>query len=764
MSVFTRPVRPAYLAVASLLALAPRPASAQQNDATAATASASADARRTVPVPVARATGAIIVDGRLDEPAWADVRPVEMVMHQPVYLGTLTERTDVRIAYDDRFLYMGGRLYDSKPGEIRTNTFYRDAYSGDDLLAIVIDSYNDYETALWFVTNPAGARNDRTVSNDAVFGGGGMPMNSDWNSHWDVATTQDEQGWTAEFRIPLSTLRFQVVDGQVTMGFIVYRFIARKNERQTYPAIDPKWGGLAFAKPSQAQRVVLRGVRQARPAYVTPYLLGGATSQAALESPSSGTAAWRTERDLAHEAGVDVRYSPTSNLALDLTLNTDFAQVEADDQQVNLTRFPLFFPEKRQFFQERASTFEFATGGFADRLFHSRRIGLDDGSIVRLLGGARAVGRMGGLDYGVLSMQTGSRGTRSGENMSVVRLNQQVLNPYSSVGAMITSRQGSNGQDNLAAGLDAVLRPAGDEWITLKLARTQDEAVDEGSGLASSLLLARWERRRDDGLSYALETSRVGADFLPRLGFQLRTDFRQFAGNVQYKRFHDAASPVRSTAVVLSGREFQRLADGSAESRAIEPQFMIELKDGKSLWITGHSHFESVRDSFPVAGSVVVPGEYWFHGGSARLDLPRSGKFRGDFTLTAGEFYDGTRLSASANPAWNPSKYLELGGGYGFDRLRFAGRGDETTAHLARLKVQVALNTRVSVSTFAQYSSVADLAGFNARFRYNVREGTDLWVVYNEGLFTARDVPGEPRRPLSSGRTVMVKYTHTLIW
>lgn len=467
---------------------------------------------------------------------------------------------------------------------------------------------------------------------------------------------------------------------------------------------------------------------------------------------------------MAREAGADVRYSPTSNLALDLTINTDFAQVEADDQQINLTRFPLFFPEKRQFFQERASTFEFSTGGFTDRLFHSRRIGLDEGQIVPILGGARAVGRLGGMDFGLLSMQTGTTRSRSSENMSVIRLNQQVLNPYSSVGAMVTSRLGSNGDDNQAIGVDAILRPLGDEWITARWARTFDELIGETSATEASLVLARWERRRDDGFSYAVEGARVGGDYTPRLGFQARRSYQSVAGRAQYKRFQSASSPLRSTQLSLSARDLQRTTDGSTESREMASEFALELKDGKQLTVSGRSLFESVRRAFNVAGATIDSGEYRFNEASARLELPRSGRVRGDFTATAGSFYGGSRVGVSANPAWNPSKYLEFGAGYEVNRIRFDERNQSTTAHLARLRVQIALNTRLSFNTFTQYSNVADLAAFNARFRYNVREGTDFWIVYNEGLFTERDVIGAPRRPLSSGRTLMVKYSHALIW
>lgn len=751
--------------LAFVILAGPASVAAQNNDApSVARTIDSVDAARAVPMRIHRLTSKIEFDGVVNEAAWDAVQPIPMFMFSPGFLAPLTERTDVRIAHDDRYLYVAGRLYDSDVTQIRTNTFYRDAYSGDDLLAVIVDSYNDYETAVWFVTNPAGTRNDRAVSNDAVFSGGVEAMNTDWNSHWEVATSKNEQGWYAEFRIPFSTLGFQARSDEVAMGVIVYRFIARKNERQIFPAIDPKWGGLAFAKPSQAQRVVLSQVRQSKPVYITPYILGGGRQTAQLNEPGSSPAFWTTSAQQWGDVGGDVRYSPTSNLALDLTVNTDFAQVEADDQQINLTRLPLFFPEKRQFFQERASTFQFTTGGSSDRLFHSRRVGLADGEIVPLYGGVRVVGRVGGMDYGLLSMQTQAHGERSSENMSVARLNQQILNKYSSIGAMVTARYGSSGDDNLAYGVDAVLRPLGDEWLTLRWAQTFDEVIDERSAASAGLLQARWERVRDDGFTYSGEFNSVGEDYIPRLGYQSRTGVRHFGGHAQYKRFQGASSPLRSTGVQANSGHFIRTLDGTADSRWLEGQLNIELKNGRILQLAGRSNFEGVLEDFDVAGAVVPAGEYWFHDARVSLELARSANLRGNYFATAGSFYDGTRVGVAFTPSWNPSRYIELGGGYELNRLTFNERDEDVTAHLARVKVQLALNTHIFFSTFAQYSNVADLATFNARFRYHFREGTDLWLVFNEGLNMERDVVGRPRLPRSSGRTFMLKYTHTFIW
>jgi hypothetical protein len=730
-----------------------------------------------VPLWIQRIQGPIELDGRIDEPAWDQLARLPMTMFSPFFGGEMTEETDIRIGHDDAYLYVGARMYDSDPSGIRTNTFVRDVYSGDDIISIVIDSYNDYETAVWFTTNPSGARSDRTVSNDGQFSGGGMPMNADWNSFWDVSTTQTDEGWFAEFRIPFSTLGFQSIDGETEMGMIIYRFIPRKNERQLYPAIDPAVGGLAFAKPSVSQRIRIEDVEPSKPVYVTPYVLGGFDEAPALNTSPDGSAiGWGVERDPTSEIGGDLRYSPTSNLSVDLTVNTDFAQVEADDQQINLTRFALFQPEKRQFFQERASTFEFNTGGFFNRVFYSRRIGLHAGEVVRIYGGARAVGRAQGTDFGFLSMQTASHGGRSSENMSVLRLNQQVLNPFSRVGGIVTSRLGDNGQDNLVYGLDTVLRLVGNEYFVARWVQSFDEAISELNAWSSGLALVQWERRQDEGLSYRADFTRVGHQYTPRLGFQNRRDFTYGGLQAQYKWFLDEASSLRSWAIGgNTGHYFSNPTTNPEpgpedstgylpESRVYAPEINFEWKGGTELRIGYNRIFESVADSFRVSEAYIVPGDYWFDEVSVRFQLPRARTFRGDFTVTGGTFYDGTRIGTALNPTWNASKYLELGAGYEVNRLEFEDRGESTTAHLTRVKVAFALNTHLSFSGFAQYNSVDDITSINARFRYHFREGTDLWIVYNEGLNMERYNGLDPRLPISAGRQLLIKYNHALIF
>ena len=715
-----------------------------------------------VPLTRLEGTAQVRLDGFVDEPVWEDIAPVPLVMYSPTYGGELTEQTEIRIAYDDRYLYVSGRLFDSDPTGIRANSFARDGFSGDDQFSIVIDSYNDHETAVAFVVNPNGARSDRSVWGDAEFTAGTRPFNSDWNAHWDGFAQQTPEGWSAEMRIPFATLGFQNTGGEVTMGLSVYRSISRKNERHVYPDISPEYGFFGFGKPSLAQRVTLSRVERTAPLYVTPYLLGGMTQIPTLhEPPATQTAYWDTTDEPTREPGLDIKYSPSSNLSIDLTANTDFAQVEADDQQINLTRFPLFFPEKRQFFQERSATFDFATGGFTDRVFFSRRIGLDRGELVRIYGGARVVGRAGGLDFGLLNMQTAPNAGRPGENMGVLRLKQQVFNANSSVGGIVTTRVDANGQRNIAWGADSEIRVFGDEYLTLKWAQTFDDDVVERNSLDAGTFFAQFERRRQEGLNYRAQYRRVGPDYLPRLGFQLRNDFTLFGGSSEYSWFLGADSQLRAVTVGGNTEHYYRNSDLTPESRSYAPMLRIAMKSGAFVTLTSRSSFESIREPFEVASLRIDPGEYWFHEAEVSWRLSRGNQLRGELGGSAGSFYNGRRVSLQLNPAFNLSRHFELRPGYDINHFEFPGQSPLTT-HLTRLRMDFSLDTHLSFSALGQYNSTVDQTTVNARFRYHFREGVDLWVVYNEGYHMDRANGGvDPRLPFSTGRALMVKFSHT---
>ncbi len=714
------------------------------------------------PLRLPRLNGPIHLDGLSDEPAWQAVRPWLPTQYEPNNGAPPTERTEFLVAYDDDNIYFALRAYDRDRKGIRANTLYRDRLSGDDHFEILLDTFNDNETAFLFTTTPAGIRKDALIAHDASGGDitSGQWINEDFNTYWDVATTVNDQGWFAEMRVPFSSLRFQDQGGRVVMGIILQRKIARRTERLVFPPV-PSIADWAFLKPSLAQKIVLEGIRPRSPVYFTPYGLTGLGQTYPLNGAGTGYA--RSD-DYKAEAGADLKYGVSNNLTLDLTANTDFAQVEADDQQVNLTRFSLFYPEKRQFFQERSSVFEFSTGGLS-RLFHSRRIGLtDDGRPVRILGGARVVGRWGGMDVGVLDMQTAESDALPAENFGVLRVRRQAFNAYSYAGAMVTSRVGLDGSYNFAYGLDAVARVSGSDYLTLQWAQSFDRAQVDSNNLKlvnSGRLTSELTRRRRVGLGYDAVLAWAGPAYHPGIGFSQRNDFTLLDDSLAYTWMPGASSPLISHTLALSGFGYLRNGDGSFESAEIGPAWAFAAKSGAGGGLEAKVAYEDLVAPFALSPDAVVPaGSYTFFHAAASYHFSATRLFQLNPRIEAGAFYDGWQATVAVTPIWYVSEHLELSGSYQYDRIRFPDRGQRFDAHLARLRIGTALNTRLSTNAFLQLNSAAHGVFANVRFRYNFREGCDLWVVYNEGLNTDRDRI-TPTLPPTDNRTVLVKYTYT---
>jgi len=711
------------------------------------------------PIPIARTTEPIILDGLSDEPAWENATRFEMIMYEPVFGIPPSEETEVMALYDDDYIYFAARLYDSDPDGIRGNVLFRDVFGSDDYFEVMLDTFNDNESSMIFSTNPAGIRRDATISRDAT---GSAWLNADFDTFWDVEVTVNEDGWFVEMRIPFSSLRFTDDDGRVVMGLSMNRIIVRKSERAVYPAIEPNTD-FAYLKPSRMQKIVLEDVESQRPVYIRPYLLGGLERMAVLKDVGNE---YRHEHSRMGEAGLDVKYGLTNNLTLDVTLNTDFAQVEADDQQVNLTRFSLFFPEKRQFFQERAGLFEFNTGG-RSRLFHSRRIGLtEQGEMVRILGGARIVGRAGPWDIGFLNMQTDEHNDLATENFGVLRLRRQVMNPYSYAGGMATSRIGADGQYNLAYGLDGSFRLYGDDYFIFQWAHTLDESDDIERGWnpsESGRFSGIFERRLRDGIGYRTDFVWSGPDYNPGMGFIQRANFTQVGQQISYThRPGDDSSFIYQTFMV-NGEVFYRNEDWTAETIEFGPAFSFMLKTGAFGSIGVQMVREDLLFPFYLDEDVFIPeGDYNFYKATAGYTMSRAGLFRIGANAEAGTFFDGVRYSVSLRPSWTVSRHLEIQGSYIYNHVKFSDRNQQFDSHLARVRFGIPFNTQVSTNIFVQYNSVIDAFTTNARFRYNFREGNDLWIVYNEELNTSR-LAIIPEIPRSQFRTFMIKYTYTFI-
>ncbi len=710
-------------------------------------------AQGTGEVELSRLAQPVHLDGVVSEAEWGSVAPLPATEYLPTFGGTPSERSEFRVAYDDAFLYVSCRCFDSNPGSLRINTLYRDRLSGDDQFEILIDGFNDNETGLFFGTNAAGVRLDQTLSQD------GDVLNDSWNAVWESATSVTDEGWFAEIRIPLSSVGFQVRDGRVVLGLTVSRFIARTSERVSFPAIDPQY---AWQRPSMMQDVVLQGVTPHRPVYLTPYLLGGVDRTHSLPAGGGG---YRANDDVVREVGGDLRYDPRDNIHLDLTVNTDFAQVEADDEQVNLTRFPLFFPEKRQFFQERAGVFDFDFGS-GGRLFHSRQIGLaPDRTPIRMLGGARIVARAGAWDLAALDVQTDSRDQIASENLGVTRIRRRVFNPFSYAGGMVTSRVDGSGNYNVSTGLDASVKVVGNEYLTTRNAATFD-AAQTGSSLADrSQFYLQWERRSSRGFYYTTQVQRAGKDYLPDLGFLPRTDFTRLSQYFEYA-FWPKGSVFRSHgpgAIAIGYFGNQR---GEVQSSNISYWWFYQLRNGAAGWIEMVHNYEDVTDAFELGNGVMVePGGYKFPELWLNYQAPSGKRFRTGFDSRMGKFYDGWRIRTKFTPTLNISRYLEVGGSYELNRIRFPDRNTGLDVHVAGVRIGAAANARLSAISLLQYNSVDQKVGVNLRFRYNFGEGRDLWLVYDEGFNTDREgeAPGDPRLPVSNGRVLRLKLTHTLV-
>jgi hypothetical protein len=383
---------------------------------------------------------------------------------------------------------------------------------------------------------------------------------------------------------------------------------------------------------------------------------------------------------------------------------------------------------------------------------------------VRILGGARLVGRWGGWDVGWLDMQTVESDSLPSENFGVLRLRRQILNPYSYAGAMVTSRIGTDGSYNLAYGLDGVVRVGGDDYLTFQWAQTFDrDRIDAGDlgAVNSGRLTAELERRTRSGWGYDAIVAWAGRAYDPGIGFTQRNNFTLLDDAVSYTWLPGQESSLIWHTLGLAGFAFLRNGDRSVQSAEVGPEWEFAAKSGAGGTVEAKVQFEDLLAPFALSPNAVVPaGSYTFFRIGASYHISHTRLFQLRPRVEAGSFYDGWQATVGIAPIWYVSPHLELSGSYRFNRIRFPDRGGRFDAHLARLRIGTALNTRISTNAFVQFNSAANSVSANVRFRYNIREGNDLWIVYNEGLNTDRDRL-TPTLPVTDTRAILVKYTYT---
>ncbi len=717
-------------------------------------------------VKIYRLSGEIVFDGQPFEPVWDGVSSLDLAMHRPDYGKQPSEKSEVFIAYDSEYLWVGARLYTADPSTIRSTSRKRDEVSrNSDTFTLVLDTFRDNENAMAFATMPSGLRTDYTVSNDANMSAaaqpgtpGGGTMNLSWNTFWDVKTSRDDKGWYVEMRIPFSSLRFQAEDDLTGMGIIVSRSISYRNELDTYPLIDPKFGMMAPIKPSLSAPIEFSGVKARKPVYLVPYVSAGYSSDNTLNEAET---AYEHDDKPTLDAGFDLKYSLTSNLTLDLTANTDFAQVEADDQQMNLTKYSLFFPEKRLFFQERSSIFSFNLGGMSD-MFYSRRIGIEDDQQVRILGGMKLIGRVGKWDLGMMDMQTQKFDTVASHNFGVLRLRRQVINPNSYVGGLITSKIGMDGRVDLAYGFDGIIKLFGEDYLDLKLAQNyHSELSNEMLSLKPTLMRANWERRSDKGFAYNVTYSYFGEQFDPEIGFLKYHGVQGAEVLLRYGWLPGEKSPVFRSSAFLQANRLVRVTDQGMESYMIGPGFELFGKSGLGGRLQLKYNREDILEAFDLSDEVQVPaGPYEYTGFEGMLFTPQSKPYFAIFMVEGGQYYDGSKFSVMARPTMSISPSFQVTGTYYYGYVNFSDRNQVLSTHVANVKLLYMMNTKLSASVLVQFNSVThDLIG-NFRLRYNPSEGNDFYVVLNDNENAGGTDP-YLTMPRYFNRAFILKYTYT---
>lgn len=718
--------------------------------------------------------GKINFDGICDEPIWESLSKIPMTMFKPNHGSMPSERSDIFVTFDNEYLYLGARLYYQNGSTIRSTTKKRDgADGGSDNFGILLDTFNDNENALCFETNPSGLRSDFTIDNDAQVPLGSMPFNRSWDTFWDVRTNIIDNVLHIEIRIPFSSLRFQEKDGKVIMGMSIWRQIASKQEWINFPDISDEFGNYGVWKPSQAHKIILKGIKRKNPVYIKPYILGSYEQSHELNNTETG---YRVINNPKLNAGLDVKYSLTSNITADLTLNTDFAQVEVDDQTVNLTRYSLFFPEKRQFFVERSSIFNIHTG-YLDQVFYSRRIGLYEGEIVPIIGGARVVGRAGKWDLGFLDMQTRDFDYTDPDtdsvthlysaNHGVLRLRKQVFNETSYAGGMVTSKIDAKGNYNINTAADMILNPFKNNYITTSYVHTFDNSVRyTGNPLNHSKINFDWQNRATVGPNYDFTFARSGEKYDPQMGFEQMKNYTQFYGQAGYGwAYNDENRKLLRQYLMVWALINKTNEDWRTFLSTYSVGYSFSFKNGYGGWVDLFWHKDYLTERFDLSDDVFFPiGPYNYYNFETGFNTPSNRLISFNYMLNMGGYYDGTYANLTpAQVNFRISSNINLGLAYQYSQVDVRDRDQHFRSHLVRFKSEYTFTTRLSLLMFFQYSSSEKFGVNNIRFRYNPREGNDFYIVFN-GDYNSDLNREYPSLPFMNRTNLSFKYTYTFIW
>ena len=683
-----------------------------------------------------RTSEEIKVDGVFDEPVWQNVEPIRQLYQiQPDQGEPATEQSEVRILYDDKKLYFGFIFFDSEMDKIVANDMRRDSpgLRSNDYGFLLLDTYNDRRNAVFFRFTPVGGIEDTAVSNS------GGSLNHSWDIVWECRCRINEDHWTVEIAIPFSQLRFEQSD-VMNWGVNFGREIARKQEIAAWNEAPKTYGGLAKYRTAYFGTLEgLEGISPSRHLELLPYVLPGMSSVPETE-----------ETHGVFETGLDLKYGLTPNLTADLTFNTDFAQVEADQEQVNLTRFSLFFPEQRPFFLEGASIFDVGIPRTSFRrpppllLFYSRRIGLAEERAIPLLGGGKVTGKIGPYGIGILNVLADKfedDGTETSEadifneprtNYSVVRVNRDILSG-STVGAILVNKQDADAY-NRTTGLDFSYRPTREINLQGLWARTFETDVLGKSNAFS--LTGDWRTNlfRLNG-SYM----DIGEDFNPEVGFVQRADIRRFRGDASYTPWPGKFG-IREIQI---GPEIDLILtqDNEVETQEITFDTRFSFETGDDIGFQLKNTTENLNEEFLIQDISIPVEDYNFTSFRTSIRTSSSRMITARLQVEIGEFYSGTRRGFSIEATVRPTARFSIEPFIEFNRITLTD--EEFDANAFGGRVGYSFSTTLFTKLFTQWSTDTDIISANFLVNYIYRPGSDFYLVLNQ-TYDTRDGGVDP--------------------
>ena len=716
------------------------------------------DAAGRATIRAVRAVEPLAIDGTLDESVYQDTQPVsDFVQTLPDEGAPASERTEMWVLFDDDNFYLAGRCWDSAPeSEWVLTEMRRDSFNvlQNERIGFMIDSFYDRRNGMIFNLNAIGGRMDGQITDEREY-------NGDWNPVWQAETGRFDGGWTFEVAIPFKSLRYRPGREQV-WGLNLSRRVFWKNELvYVVPMPVSREPGAIFLSSLAATLVGLEVPGGGTTLEIKPYAIADLTSDR--------TTTPLIANQFGGEAGLDVKFGVTQNLVADLTLNTDFAQVEADEQQVNLTRFSLFFPEKREFFLENQGLFAFGGGGtgpfgggndtpvlfYSRRIGYGRRPGTSEGREVPMDAGGRLTGRVGDFSVGVMNIQTGGEPVTATAptNFSIVRVKRDLLRK-SSVGTIFTRRSESRLGPGSGAtfGVDGAF--AFRDTVNINTYWAQTDNPDAGDDDVSYRAQMEY---RGDRYGFQLEHLAVGHDFNPEAGFLRREDFDRSFGSFRFSPRPHSIAAIRQFTWEGSFDYYESRA-GVVETRLAQGMFGIELESSDEFNVHYTRSYEFLDKPFDISSDVTIPvGGYQFQDLMTSYQLGRQRVFSGRIAFQHGSFYGGEKTTLE----------LGLGGGFGAGRLKITRQlavepgisfnrielpQGRFTTELVTTRTTYTVTPLMFLSALVQYNSSNSSLGANVRFRWEYQPGSELFVVYNEQRDTL-----SPRYPELQNRAFVVK-------